>query len=256
MERSVGLSAVFLLLLPLWDPATAHCAKSLGYKFTVTPNGQPWCEIQGQVNGNTFLHYTCGSQEVKLFSVLDVNATQAWNQQRDTLQDVAEELKKILLDIKAEITAPRGTGPLSLQSSMMCEQESNGRTRASWEFGLNGHISVHFDPRNGNWAVLHSKGRVLKQTLASDKDTTNLLVRTSVGDCRKWLKEVLCPLSTKAASTTATATATVPSKANTPITSILPVILTCSIIIGILGLGFYGNRLLMRCDQGGPGGVD
>uniref|UniRef100_G1PLQ2 MHC class I-like antigen recognition-like domain-containing protein n=1 Tax=Myotis lucifugus TaxID=59463 RepID=G1PLQ2_MYOLU len=166
-------------------------AKSLDYKFTVTPNGQPWCEIQGQVNGNTFLHYTCGSQEVKLFSVLDVNATQAWNQQRDTLQDVVEELKKTLLDIKAEITAPRGTGPLSLQSSMMCEQESNGRTGASWEFGLDGQISVHFDPRNGNWAVLHGEGRVLKQTLASDKDMTNLLARTSVGDCRKWLKEVL-----------------------------------------------------------------
>ncbi|XP_059556046.1 UL-16 binding protein 5-like [Myotis daubentonii] len=231
MERSVGLSAVFLLLLPLWDPATAHCAKSLGYKFTVTPNGQPWCEIQGQVNGNTFLHYTCGSQEVKLFSVLDVNATQAWNQQRDTLQDVVEELKKTPPNMKAEITAP--SGPLSLQSSMMCEQESSGPTGASWEFGLDGQISVHFDPRNGNWAVLQGEGRVLKQTLASDKDTTNLLVRTSVGDCRKWLKEVLCLLSTKAASTTATAT--VPSKANTPITSILPVILTCSVIIGILG---------------------
>ncbi|EPQ19216.1 NKG2D ligand 1 [Myotis brandtii] len=83
-------------------------AKSLGYNFTVTPNGQPWCEIQGQVNGNTFLHYTCGSQEVKLFSVLEMNATQAWNQQRETLQDVVEELKKTLLDFKAEITATSG----------------------------------------------------------------------------------------------------------------------------------------------------
>uniref|UniRef100_G1QCM9 MHC class I-like antigen recognition-like domain-containing protein n=1 Tax=Myotis lucifugus TaxID=59463 RepID=G1QCM9_MYOLU len=172
---------------------TPSGAISLGYDFTVTANGQPWCEIQGQVNGNTFLHYTCGSQEVKLLSVLDVNATRAWNQQRDTLQYLVEELKKTLLDIKAEITAPSilGTGLLSLQSSMMCEQESNGRTRASWEFGLDGQISLRFDSKNRNWKVLHAEGRVLKKTLARDRSMTDLLVRTSLGDCRKWLKEVL-----------------------------------------------------------------
>ncbi|XP_070275179.1 UL16-binding protein 6-like [Myotis yumanensis] len=233
MERPVGLSPVFFLLLPLWEPAASRCAISLGYDFTVTPNGQQWCEIQGQVNGNTFLHYTCGSQEVKLISVLDVNATRAWNQQRDTLQYLVEELKKTLLDIKAEITAP--SSPLSLQSSMMCEQESNGLTSASWEFGLDGQISLRFDSKNGNWKVLHAEGRVLKKTLARDRAMTNLLVRTSLGDCMKWLKEVLCLPSTKAASTTAITTDLSKATTNTPIILILPVILTCAIIVGILG---------------------
>ncbi|XP_070259796.1 UL-16 binding protein 5-like isoform X2 [Myotis yumanensis] len=170
-------------------------APSLGYKFTVTPNGQPWCEIQGQVNGNTFLHYTCGGNKVRLISVLDVNATQAWSEQRDALQYVVEELKKTLLDIRAEIPATRG--PLSLQGSMMCEQESNVLTAASCEFGLDGRISLHFDSKNGHWTVLLGEGRLLKQTLASDRAMTDLLVRTSTGDCRKWLQQVLCPRSTQ-----------------------------------------------------------
>lgn len=169
-------------------------------------------------------------------TVLEMNATQAWSEQRDALQYVVEELKKTLLDIKAEITATRG--PLSLQGSMICEQESNGRTSTSWEFGLDGQISLRFDSKNGHWTVLHGEGILLKQTLASDRATTDLLVRTSAGDCRKWLQQVLCPLRPKAAPTTATAT--VPSKAttNTPITSVLPVILTCTIIVGILGWAF------------------
>uniref|UniRef100_G1NZF2 MHC class I-like antigen recognition-like domain-containing protein n=1 Tax=Myotis lucifugus TaxID=59463 RepID=G1NZF2_MYOLU len=230
---SEGVSLVFLLLLLLWEPAAPSCAPSLGYTFTVTPNGQPWCEIQGQVNGNTFLHYTCGGNKVRLISVLEMNATQAWSEQRDALQYVVEELKKTLLDIKAEI--PATSGPLSLQGSMMCEQESNGHTTASCEFGLDGQISLRFDTKTGHWTVLHGEGILLKQTLASDRAMIDLLVRTSAGDCRKWLQQILCPLSTQAAPTTATAT--VPSKAttNTPITSVLPVILICAIIVGILG---------------------
>ncbi|XP_005875895.2 PREDICTED: LOW QUALITY PROTEIN: NKG2D ligand 2-like [Myotis brandtii] len=242
MERSVGFSPVFLLLLLLWEPAALLCSLSLGYKFTVTPNGQPWCEIQGQVNGNTFLHYTCSSQKVKLISVLEMNATQAWNQQRDALNYVMEELKKILLDIKAERIAT--SDPLSLQGGMLCKQESSGCTSASWEFALDGQISLHFDSKNGNWTVLHGEGRLLNKTLASDRAMTDLLIRTSPGDCRKWLKQVLCPqmkLSTKAASTTATALST----ASKRITSLLPVILTCWVIAGIVGWSLYSNRLPM-----------
>ncbi|XP_070263213.1 UL-16 binding protein 5-like [Myotis yumanensis] len=232
MERSgsEGVSPVLLLLLLLWEPAATRCAPSLGYTFTVTPNGQPWCEIQGQVNGNTFLHYTCGGDKVRLISVLEMNATQAWSEQRDALQYVVEELKKTLLDIKAEI--PATSGPLSLQGSMMCEQESNVLTAASWEFGLDGQISLRFDTKNGHWTVLHGEGRLLKQTLASDRAMTGLLVRTSSGDCRKWLQQVLCPLSTQAAPTTAT------TRTNTPIPSVLPVILICAIIVGILAWAF------------------
>nr|KAF6379165.1 hypothetical protein mMyoMyo1_009988 [Myotis myotis] len=119
--------------------------------------------------------------------------------------------------------------------SMMCEQDSNGLTTASWEFGLDGQKSLRFDTKNGHWTVLHGEGILLKQTLASDRAMTDLLVRTSTGDCRKWLQQVLCPLSTQAAPTTATATVPPKATTNTPIPSVLPVILTCAIIVGLLG---------------------
>ncbi|XP_036207389.1 UL-16 binding protein 5-like [Myotis myotis] len=247
MERSgsEGVSPALLLVLLLWEPLLPAVSwemdsgrmnlgvPSLGYTFTVIPNGQPWCEIQGQVNGNTFLHYTCGGDRVRLISVLEMNATPAWSEQRDALQYVVEELKKTLLDIRAEI--PATSGPLSLQGSMMCEQDSNGLTTASWEFGLDGQKSLRFDTKNGHWTVLHGEGILLKQTLASDRAMTDLLVRTSTGDCRKWLQQVLCPLSTQAAPTTATATVPPKATTNTPIPSVLPVILTCAIIVGLLG---------------------
>ncbi|EPQ13697.1 Retinoic acid early transcript 1G protein [Myotis brandtii] len=133
-----------------------------------------------------------------------MNATQAWNQQRDALNYVMEELKKILLDIKAERIAT--SDPLSLQGGMLCKQESSGCTSASWEFALDGQISLHFDSKNGNWTVLHDE-----------------------------------VLSTKAASTTATALST----ASKRITSLLPVILTCWVIAGIVGWSLYSNRLPM-----------
>nr|KAF6379166.1 hypothetical protein mMyoMyo1_009989 [Myotis myotis] len=124
-----------------------------------------------------------------------MNATQPWSEQRDALQYVVEELKKTLLDIRAEI--PATSGALSLQGSMMCEQESKGLTAASCEFGLDGQISLRFDTKNRHWTVLHGEGILLKQTLASDRAMSDLLVRTSAGDCRKWLQQVLCPLSTQ-----------------------------------------------------------
>ncbi|XP_054578659.1 UL-16 binding protein 5-like, partial [Eptesicus fuscus] len=225
MERSVGLSPVFLLWLLLWEPAASRCARSLVYKFTLTPNEQAWCEIQGQANGNTFLHYTCGSNKVTLISVPEMNATQAWNQQRDTLQYVMDELRKTLLNNKPKI--PATSHPLSLQGSMMCKEESSGPTSASIEFGSDGQISLYLDSKKENWTVLHGEGRLLHKTFSSDRDMTHLLVKTSAGDCKKWLEQVLCLqdeiLNTTAASPTATAT--VPPKANMPIVLILSIII-------------------------------
>ncbi|XP_045441233.1 UL16-binding protein 3-like [Pipistrellus kuhlii] len=229
-----GYEAVRLLLLLslLWEPAAPRCAVSLGYDFTVRTNGQPWCDIEGRVNGNTFLHFTCGGQ-FTLTSVPDMNATRAWGEQRDTLQSVVEELRVPLLDMRAEI--PAAGGPLALQGSMACQRESSGCTSASWQFGSDGQPSLRFDSTNGHWTVLRGEGRRLKTALAGDRAMTHLLVMTSTGDCRQWLQQVVC---TQAAS--ATATATVPSKAtaNRPVSSVLPGMPTCAIIVGLLGWAF------------------
>nr|XP_036270119.1 UL16-binding protein 6-like [Pipistrellus kuhlii] len=123
---------------------------------------------------------------------------------------------------------------------MMCKQESNGHNSAFWEFGFDGHTWLHFHLKNKSWTVLRPEGELLKKTLASDRAMIGDLVSTSK-DCIDSLQQVSRSqgevVSTKAASTTATAT--VPSKATTsmPITWILPVILTSLIIVGILCWG-------------------
>lgn len=99
----------------------------LTFKFTVTFNGQPRCEIQGQVNGNTFIHYTYGSNKVTLISVPEMSATQAWNQQREALQYMMEEIMKIMFDRKAEIAA---TG--SKFTKPRVEVEWGWRIRGRW----------------------------------------------------------------------------------------------------------------------------
>lgn len=77
------------------------------YNFSITPKpspGRPWCDIQGIINGNTFLHYCCGGKKVELVGPLGMklNDTESWERQTETLKDLLEELRKKLLDMKAE----------------------------------------------------------------------------------------------------------------------------------------------------------
>eukprot|EP00069_Balaena_mysticetus_P013625 bmy_02568T0 len=55
---------------------------SLCYNFTVHPKprpGQPWCVVQGQVDGKVFLSYDCGGAKIQSMSPLgeEVKATKA-----------------------------------------------------------------------------------------------------------------------------------------------------------------------------------
>ena len=48
-------------------------AHSLSYNFTISPQpspGQPWCEVQGQVDGEVFLSYDCGLANITFMSPL------------------------------------------------------------------------------------------------------------------------------------------------------------------------------------------
>ncbi|KAM7136997.1 UL16-binding protein 1-like [Molossus nigricans] len=232
MARSCSpvLLCLLLLLLLLPTPAAPSCTMSLGYKFTITPTGQPWCEMQGQVNGNTFLTYTCCIEKVNLFNVqgMKLNASEAWNQQGVRLKTVMEEFRKKLLDIKTNNAIP--IDPVFLQVSMTCEKNDNVFTNSFWNMGFNGTTSLHLDSKYKNWTVLRPEGTQLKNTLASDRAMTDLLVKTPTWDCREWLTHVFCAkdetLNTKAAVSKAAR--------RTPITAIIPVSLACSIVIGII----------------------
>ena len=44
---------------------------SLSYNFTISPwprHGQPWCEVQGEVDQKIFLSYDCGLANIKFMS--------------------------------------------------------------------------------------------------------------------------------------------------------------------------------------------
>ncbi|VCW78721.1 unnamed protein product, partial [Gulo gulo] len=57
--------------------------------------GQPWCEIQGQVNGNKFLSYDCQSKEFKPIGPwgMKLKDTAFRQKQEETLKLLVEELR-------------------------------------------------------------------------------------------------------------------------------------------------------------------
>ncbi|XP_014651998.1 PREDICTED: NKG2D ligand 1-like [Ceratotherium simum simum] len=89
------------------------------------------------------------------------------------------------------LTSFLGADPLTLQGRMMCPCKANGRTSGSWPFGFNGQISLLFDSENRNWTVVQPAGRLLKETLDNDRDTTMFLMKISHGDYKKWLEQFL-----------------------------------------------------------------
>ncbi|XP_058390272.1 uncharacterized protein LOC131399767 [Diceros bicornis minor] len=248
MARTAGseFGLSLLLLLPLLLPDRPRVALGeahiLCYEFTISPKpkpGQPWCIVEGKVNGDIFLHYHCGSKKFEPEGRLGmkVNTTEAWGRQSEALKELVEELRKKLLEVEQEISTT--SDPLTLQGRMMCLCKANGRTSGSWQFGLDGQISLLFDLENRNWTVLQPGGRLLKWTLANDRDTTTFLMKILNGDCRNWLEQFFLHwekmLETTASPTTAPATAQSRATAITPITWILPVTLLCSLLLGILG---------------------
>ncbi|XP_045355962.1 UL16-binding protein 1-like [Leopardus geoffroyi] len=219
-------------------------ALSPAFEFPIIPKtnpGQPWCEIRGKVNGKTFLYYACGNKKVEVFGPLgrNVNDIMFWEAQTETLKDLAEELKKKLLDWKA--TDFTHSDSLSLQGRMVCVRGDHGRTRGSWEFDINEQISYFFNSESGNWTV-RPRGQQIEASWESDRDLTNSLMKISVGHCNKWLERILVHWGelweTTALPGMQQVTAQSGATALRPITWILPVILSCLIIIGIQGRVF------------------
>ncbi|KAF5926421.1 hypothetical protein HPG69_013726, partial [Diceros bicornis minor] len=222
---------------------------TLCYNFTVIPKhrpGQPWCEVLGEVNGNKFLEYHCGS-EVKPVGPLGmkVNATDTWKGQSEALRDLMEELKQKLLDVKPPISTTSGVDttlgkglsrpkadlfpwggadPLILQGWMTCPCKANGCTSPSWHFVVCG---------SGDRTC------TVVETLDNDKDLVKSLRNISNGDCRIWFEQFLVHwgkmLETTASPATAPASTQSKAMTITPITWILSVTFSCSLLLGLLG---------------------
>ena len=88
-------------------------AHSLSFDFIVDPQprpGQPWCEVQGQVDRELFLSYDCGHAKIIFTRVLgeEVKTIKAWETQVETLRDIRDWIRDQLHDFTLEKHMPRG----------------------------------------------------------------------------------------------------------------------------------------------------
>uniref|UniRef100_A0AAA9T5L7 UL16 binding protein 3 n=1 Tax=Bos taurus TaxID=9913 RepID=A0AAA9T5L7_BOVIN len=169
-------------------------AHSLSYNITIDPrprDGQPWCEVQGEVDQKVFLSYDCGRAKIKYMSPLgeEVKSMNAWEAQTDTLRDIGDLLKEQMTDVTPEKHLDKG--PLTLQARMSCWQEDNGLISASWEFGFNGQLCLLFDSESGYWTMVHSKGRWMKEKWENDRAVTEFFKKVSRADCQRWYQDFL-----------------------------------------------------------------
>uniref|UniRef100_A0A4W2GGW8 UL16-binding protein 3-like n=1 Tax=Bos indicus x Bos taurus TaxID=30522 RepID=A0A4W2GGW8_BOBOX len=185
----------FLLLLLFYPfSATPGDAHSLCYNFTVDSQprpGQPWCVVQGQVDGKVFLSYDCGRAKIQFTSPLgeEVKTTKAWETQTETLRDIGDLLREQLPDVTSEKRTV--TDPLTLQGRMTCRCEDDGHISGSWQFGFSGQMCLLFDSENGHWTEVHSGGRRMREKWEKDRAVTNFFKKVSMGDCRVWLQDFL-----------------------------------------------------------------
>ena len=114
LSRKWGEDVMGLVLPSLPSPAFSLTGThSLCYNFTVNPQprpGEPWCVVQGQVDGNVFLSYDCGGAKIQSTSPLgeEVKTTNTWETQMETLRDIRDLLKEQLPDVIPEKHTARG----------------------------------------------------------------------------------------------------------------------------------------------------
>ncbi|MBZ3877383.1 NKG2D ligand 1 [Sciurus carolinensis] len=129
--------------------------------------------------------------KVKSLSALGgkVNATVTWEEQNTALRDMGQMLKQKLADIKAE--NPRARDLLTLEGRMSCARKSSGCTSASWLLGFNGQMWLYFNSDSQRWTEVSPGSNWMKEMWKNDRDMTEFLYRSSMGDCKTWLKKFL-----------------------------------------------------------------
>ncbi|KAM9667237.1 UL16-binding protein 1-like [Trichechus inunguis] len=231
------LGLLLLLKLPGGTRAAPIDAHSLCYNFS---SRQQWyIEIQGQVDGRTFLYYDYGSNNVITLGPLGtkVNGTDEWRDQTETLRDAAKLFKELLLDIKLENYKIRA--PLTLQAKMCCQHKDGKRTRAFWQFGFDGYVFLLFDSENMKWSEGHPGSRLMRETWEKNEPLKMFFLTTSQGDCHRWLERFLAEWEKMLEPTAPVTMAAITAQANTAITPspwMVLLIFSCSILLGIQGL--------------------
>ena len=88
-------------------------AHSLSYNVTIDPrpgDGQPWCEVQGEVDQKVFVSCDFGKGKTKYMSPLgeEVKCINAWETQTGTLRDTGALLKEQMPDVTPEKHTDKG----------------------------------------------------------------------------------------------------------------------------------------------------
>ena len=86
---------------------------SLSYNVTIDPrprDGQPRCEVQGEVDQKVFVSCDFGKGKTKYMSPLgeEVKCMNAWETQTDTLRDTGDLLKEQMPDVTPEKHTDKG----------------------------------------------------------------------------------------------------------------------------------------------------
>uniref|UniRef100_A0A2K6GM22 MHC class I-like antigen recognition-like domain-containing protein n=1 Tax=Propithecus coquereli TaxID=379532 RepID=A0A2K6GM22_PROCO len=230
-----------LLLLTLWacaGRAETHC---LSYIFTIiiksTP-GQQWCEVQAQMDGKIFLQGNCGNKNFKPCGPLgkEIYGTNDWEEQMEILTNVAEDLRKKLLDIQRENDTPLDN--FTVKVRMSCQHEANGHTNGSWQFHFNGQEFLVFGSESRKWTLAHPGARHMKEKWENDMDVTKFFHNILIGDCKTLLTKFLLHweklLQPTAPPTEAPGTAQPKARATRSICCSLTLLLPCSILLAVL----------------------
>ncbi|ELK03379.1 NKG2D ligand 1, partial [Pteropus alecto] len=162
---------------------------SVCYNFTITTYEYTWCEFGGQVNGSTFLRYTCSHKaecDCQFLSTMG-NVTKTCSVEKETLKDLMDKFKMILPEMKPKNS--RTNNLHTLKGEMTCQREANGPAYAIWNFYLNRNKALRFDSKNGKWTVLSPEGKQLN-TLKKLKDVCEFLKTNSAEMCESWPKNM------------------------------------------------------------------
>ncbi|XP_059556017.1 UL16-binding protein 3 isoform X4 [Myotis daubentonii] len=274
MESTPGSAFCLVLLLLAVLPDCARgtpCAwgrgdsHSLHYDFNISSHKQPWCMVQGQMDGEKYLLYDCGSSKVISMNLQreEVKAMDSCEVMLSTLTDMGNELKPLLPDIKQEKDADGA--PLPLQVRMTCLCKADGSTSGSLEFSLGGQRFVAFDSETEEYRADNSVGERLKKKWENDEDLNKFFKMTLKGDCKKlyqcslhWKKELertAAPITVPApATTTPNIASASPAKTTDQFKTwtIIPfvsVIVTVLIILCIIGYHYRkrSQKMLTCC---------
>ncbi|XP_041535916.1 UL16-binding protein 1-like [Microtus oregoni] len=192
LPRTTFKKLCFLVLLICFRSLQPADDASLRYTYTVNKSGSgPWRqEVKGQVNENTFIY--CGSiNNCHAIGLIGkkLNVTKTWDLQCDTLKDGLGQVTDQALLMKPENDTIRE--PLSLQVRISCSHGADGNSYASCDLYLNGQKVLYLHPSTGKWTKVDPGSMQIKEMWEKNKDLTDFLYRTSQGDCKAWLKEMI-----------------------------------------------------------------